>query len=96
MAVNRPSGARTQLAEIITAAVALATLLLLAPLIALILQAALAAIVIVYSIELFKPAEFREIWNARRAEFYWAACAVVGVLLLGTLNGIIVAVVVSC
>src|SRR5215831_1792865 len=94
-AVNRRSGARTQLAEIVTAAVSLATLLLLAPLIALIPQAALAAIVIVYSIELFKPAEFREIWNVRRAEFYWAACAVVGVLLLGTLKGIIVAVVVS-
>jgi sulfate permease, SulP family len=94
-AVNRRSGARTQIAELVTAAVALATLLLLAPLISLIPQAALAAIVIVYSVELFKPADFREIWNVRRAEFYWAVCAVIGVLLLGTLKGIIVAVVVS-
>ena len=94
-AVNRRSGARTQVAELVTAAVALATLLLLAPLIALIPQVALAAIVIVYSVELFKPAEFREIWNVRRAEFHWAASAVLGVLLLGTLKGIIVAVVVS-
>jgi len=45
-AVNRRSGARTQVAELVTAAVALATLLLLAPLIALIPQAALATIVI--------------------------------------------------
>jgi SulP family sulfate permease len=94
-AVNRRSGARTQVAELVTAAAALATLLLLAPLIALIPQAALAAIVIVYSIELFKPAEFREIWNVRRVEFYWAISAVLGVLLLGTLKGIIVAVIVS-
>src|SRR5215469_14533702 len=47
-AVNRLAGARTQLAELITAAAALATMLLLAPLMALMPQATLAAVVIVY------------------------------------------------
>src|SRR5262249_22833096 len=49
-AVNRKAGAHTQLAELVTAAAALATLLLLAPLIALMPQAALAAVVIAYSV----------------------------------------------
>jgi SulP family sulfate permease len=94
-AVNRRAGARTQLAEMITAIVALATILLLAPLLALMPQATLAAIVIVYSIGLIQPAEFRAILNIRRTEFTWALTALAGVVLLGTLKGIIVAIVVS-
>jgi SulP family sulfate permease len=94
-AVNRRAGARTQLAEMVTAIVALATILLLAPLLALMPQATLAAIVIVYSIGLIQPTEFRAILNIRRTEFTWALAAVAGVVLLGTLKGIIVAIVVS-
>jgi high affinity sulfate transporter 1 len=94
-AVASRAGARTQVAGLVTAAVSLATLLFIAPVIALLPQAALAAVVIAYSVELFKPAEFREIRRTRRTEFRWAAVALIGVLLLGTLKGIIVAVVVS-
>jgi high affinity sulfate transporter 1 len=94
-AVNRHSGARTQAAELVTAATALITMLLLAPLIALMPQATLAAIVIVYSVGLIKPAEFREILKIRRTEFIWALIAFAGVMLLGTLKGIIVAIIVS-
>jgi sulfate permease, SulP family len=94
-AVNRRAGAKTQVAGLVTAATALATLLLLAPLIGLMPQAALAAVVVAYSIELFKPAEFAEIRRVRRKEFYWALIAFAGVLFLGTLNGILVAVVAS-
>jgi SulP family sulfate permease len=94
-AVNRRAGARTQLAEMVTAIVALATILLLAPLLALMPQATLAAIVIVYSIGLIQPTEFRAILNIRRTEFTWALTALAGVVLLGTLKGIIVAIVVS-
>ena len=54
-AVNRLAGARTQVAELVTAALALLTMLFLAPLIGLMPQATLAAIVIVYSIGLIKP-----------------------------------------
>jgi high affinity sulfate transporter 1 len=94
-AVNRRAGAHTQLAELVTAAVVLLTMLLLAPLIGLMPQATLAAVVIVYSLDLIKPAEFRAILDIRRMEFIWALTAFAGVVLLGTLNGILVAVVVS-
>lgn len=94
-AVNRAAGARTQLAELVTAAAALATLLLLAPLIALMPQAALAAVVVVYSLGLIKPGEFIAIRRVRRIEFRWALIALVGVMILGTLKGILVAVIVS-
>jgi sulfate permease, SulP family len=94
-AVNRLAGARTQLAELVTAAVALLTLLFLAPLIGLMPQATLAAVVIVYSIGLINPADFRHILEIRRTEFLWALTALAGVVLLGTLQGILVAIVVS-
>jgi MFS superfamily sulfate permease-like transporter len=58
-------------------------------------QATLAAVVIVYSFGLIKPAEFRAILEIRRTEFTWAVTALAGVVLLGTLKGIIVAIVLS-
>jgi high affinity sulfate transporter 1 len=94
-AVNRLAGARSQVAALVTAASALATLLLLGPVIALMPQAALAAVVVFYSLELIKPAEFMAIRGVRRVEFRWAAIAFAGVVLLGTLKGIVVAVIVS-
>jgi SulP family sulfate permease len=94
-AVNRSAGARTQLAELVTAAAAFATLLLLAPLIALMPNAVLAAVVVVYSVGLIRPAEFRQIIRVRRTEFYWAVIAFAGVAVLGTLKGILVAVIAS-
>ncbi len=94
-AVNRLAGARTQLSELITAGAALVTMLFLSPLIALMPEATLAAVVIVYSIGLIKPKEFSAILKVRRTEFIWAIVAFAGVVLLGTLKGIIVAIVVS-
>src|SRR5215469_11631284 len=94
-AVNSLAGARTQLSELTTAGAAIVTLLLLSPVIALMPQAALAAVVIVYSIGMIKPAEFRAILKIRQMEFIWAVAALAGVLLLGTLKGILVAIVVS-
>ena len=91
-AANRLAGARTQFAELVTAAVSVATILLLAPLMP---QATLAAVVIVYSIGLIRPAEFRAILEIRRTEFTWALTVLAGVVLLGTLKGIIVAIVLS-
>jgi SulP family sulfate permease len=58
-------------------------------------QATLAAVVIVYSIGLIKPAEFRAILTVRRTEFLWAVAALAGVVLLGTLQGILVAIIAS-
>jgi SulP family sulfate permease len=94
-AVNRMAGARTQLSELVTAGMTLVTMLVLAPVIAILPQATLAAVVIVYSMGLIKPAEFREILVVRRTEFTWAVVAFAGVVFVGTLRGIIVAIVVS-
>ena len=94
-AVNRLAGAKSQVAELVTATAALATILLLAPLIGLMPKAALAVVVIVYTLGLIQPVEFAEIRVVRKAEFRWALFAFVGVILLGTLQGIVVAVVLS-
>jgi high affinity sulfate transporter 1 len=94
-AVNRRAGARTQAAGVVTASGALATLLVLAPLIGLMPQAALAAVVVAYSLDLIRPVELREIRRVRRIEFRWAVIACIGVVLLGTLQGILVAVIAS-
>ena len=94
-AVVRAAGGHTQKASIVTAAVAVTTMLLLAPLLALMPHATLAAVVIVYSVGLIQPAEFRAIRRVRTMEFRWAVTACIGVLLFGTLQGIVVAIVVS-
>ena len=94
-AVNVSAGARTQLAEMVTAAMTLVTMFFLAPLIAMLPQAALAALVIVYSFGLIKPIEFHHILSIRRTEFSWAIVAFAGVVVVGTLKGIIVAIIVS-
>ena len=94
-AVNRKAGAQTQLAAVVTAIASLATLLVLAPVIGLMPQAALAAVVVAYSLDLIQPAEFAAIRRIRHAEFRWAFVAFAGVVLLGTLQGILVAVIVS-
>ena len=94
-AVNRMVGARTQLSGIVTAAMTLLTMLFLAPLLGLMPHAVLAGIVIVYSVGLIQPREFRNILAIRRTEFIWAVAAFVGVMLIGTLKGILVAIIVS-
>ncbi|WP_457108447.1 SulP family inorganic anion transporter [Methylobacterium sp. P5_C11] len=93
--VVRAAGGRTQATSLATAAAALATMLLLAGILALLPQATLAAIVIVFSASLIQPAEFRAIYAVRCMEFRWAVAAAIGVLAFGTLQGIVVAIVVS-
>jgi len=94
-AVVRAAGGRTQKASLVTAGAALATMLFLAPLLGLLPNATLAMIVIVYSIGLIQPAEFIAIRKVRTMEFRWAVVAALGVLLFGTLQGIVVAIIVS-
>ena len=70
-------------------------MLLLPPVLGLMPNATLAAVVIVYSVGLIQPAEFRAIRGVRTMEFRWALIACIGVLLFGTLEGIVIAIVVS-
>jgi MFS superfamily sulfate permease-like transporter len=94
-AVIDSAGAKSQVAGLVNAAVVVATLLFLAPLFGLMPHPTLAAVVVIASIGLVSPAEFRSILRIRSMEFRWALIAMVGVLLLGTLKGILVAVLVS-
>jgi high affinity sulfate transporter 1 len=94
-AVVRNAGGQSQKASLVTGGAALATMLLLAPILGLLPNATLAAIVIVYSVGLIQPAEFRAIRSVRTMEFRWALIACLGVLLFGTLKGIVIAIIVS-
>src|SRR5215470_13122396 len=77
-AVVRNAGGRSQKASLVTAAMAAATMLLLAPLLGLLPNATLAAVVIVYSVGLIQPVEFLAIRKVRTMEFRWAIIAALG------------------
>lgn len=94
-AVNDAAGAKTQAAAIVTAGVVAITLLFLAPLISLMPQATLGALVLVAAAGLIKVNEFQAIRQVSNRELVWALVACAGVVLLGTLEGILVAVVLS-
>jgi high affinity sulfate transporter 1 len=94
-AVVSAAGGRSQRTSLVTAAAALATMLFIAPLLGLLPNATLAMVVIVYSVGLIKPGEFRAIRAVRTMEFRWAVAAMLGVLLFGTLQGIVIAIVMS-
>jgi MFS superfamily sulfate permease-like transporter len=87
-ALNRSTGARTQAAELVTAAMAVATMLFLAPVLGPMPNATLAAIVIAYSVGLISPRDIEAIRRIRTIEFRWVIAACIGVMVLGTLKGI--------
>jgi sulfate permease, SulP family len=76
-------------------AIVVATLFFLAPIISLLPQATLASVVVVTTLPLLSTTDFRSIRRIRHTEFRWALVACAGVVLLGTLQGILVAVVIS-
>jgi len=94
-AVNANAGAKTQVAELVTVAVVVATLLFLAPLISLMPEATLGALVLVAAAGLIQTKEFRDMAQIRRTELLWALLAFSGVIVLGILEGILVAILIS-
>lgn len=94
-AVNRMAGAMTQVSAVVTSLAALLTMFIFAPYLGYMPQATLAGIVIVYSVGLIEIPDFVQILRIRRTEFLWALAAFAGVILLGTLQGILVAIIVS-
>ncbi len=94
-AVNRSAGGRTQVAGLVAAVIGITVLLVLAPVFRIMPLATLAAVVIATSIPLISPKEFRSIRRIRHIEFRWAFVALLGVVLLGTLQGIFIAVILS-
>jgi sulfate permease, SulP family len=94
-AVNDGAGARTQVAELVTAAMAVLTLTLLASLLADLAQPILGAIVLVAAIGLVNLAPLRRIRTIRRRDFWLGLVALAGVLTFGVLRGVLVAVLIS-
>jgi high affinity sulfate transporter 1 len=94
-AVADAAGARSQMAQWVNAAAVLITLLLLSRVIGLLPQAALGALILVAAVSMIKPAAFRAIARVRKDELMWAAATLAGVILIGTLEGILIAVAIS-
>ena len=89
------AGARTQLSSIVTAALIIVTLLVLAPLFYNLPNAVLGAIVIASVIGLMDVAELRRFYASNRADFALAVVALFGVLSTDVLTGLLIAVFLS-
>jgi sulfate permease, SulP family len=94
-AVNDSAGAKSRLASVVTAGLAALTLLVLAPVFDDLPEAVLGAIVVVAAVGLILSPELRRTRRVRTRDWGLALVALGGILLLGTLRGILVAVVVS-
>ena len=94
-AVNDQMGGKTQWVGIIAAALTIIFLLFLTPLLAPLPTVALGAIIIVASIGLIDLPAFRFLRKVRRAEYILAIVTALGVLTVGVLQGILVAVMLS-
>lgn len=94
-AVVRAMGGRSQWTSLAAAGTAAVVMLVLAPLIGSIPQPALAAVIVVFSAGLIQPKELIAIRRVRAMEFGWALTACLGVAVFGTLQGIVLAIVVS-
>jgi anti-anti-sigma factor len=94
-AVNDKAGARTPLSLVFASATIAGCLLFFTGLLRNLPSVVLAAIVLVAVRGLFNLAALRHLWRVSRFEFWIAIVALVGVLLLGILKGVLVAVVVS-
>ena len=94
-AANDRAGARTP-ASLVTAAAATALVaLFLTPLFEPLPEATLGAIVVVAVASMMKVAKMRQLWQLRRVDFWLAMIALVGVLVVPTLEALGIAVVVS-
>ena len=94
-AVAFQSGAKTQLTGLVAAALVMAMLLFVPGLVQAMPQPVLAAIVIAASISLLDVAELRRLFRVRKTEFALAVACALGVMFIGVLEGIVVAVVLS-
>lgn len=94
-AVADQMGGKTQLVGLIAAALTVIFLLFFTPLLAPLPTAALGAIIIIASFGLLDVAAFRFLRRVRPAEFWLAVVTAVGVLTVGILQGILVAVMLS-
>lgn len=94
-AVAEQSGAKTQLTGVAAGILVLTMLLFVPGLVQNMPQPALAAIVITASISLFDLGALRRLYTMRKSEFFLALICALGVMFVGVLQGIVIAVVVA-
>jgi len=90
-AVNDKAGARTPLALVVASITLALCLLFLTGLLEKLPKAVLAAVVLTAILGLFDFRSLARMWRVSRIDFYAAAIAILGVLLLGILQGILLA-----
>jgi high affinity sulfate transporter 1 len=91
-AVAEQAGAKTRLTGLVGAALVVVLLLFLNGLLADLPQSALAAVVITAALSLVNVGVLRSYWRVRRTAVVLSLTATIGVVLLGVLQGIVVAV----
>lgn len=94
-AVNAASGARTQLAGVVSAGVVALTLVALTPLFRPLPHAVLASVVIMAVAGLVDVREARRLWTIKRSDFWLLTLAFAGTLLFGVELGLGISVVAS-
>jgi high affinity sulfate transporter 1 len=94
-AVADQAGAKSQLTGLLAAALVLAMLLFVPGLVQTLPLPVLAAVIILAGAALLDVAGLRRLWQVRRSDFIIAAVCFLGVALVGVLEGIVVAVIVS-
>lgn len=94
-AVARASGAVSQGYSIATAGFLAVVLVVAGPLLEVVPQAALGALVVYAAILLIDVDDFKRLWRFRRSEFWVAITTTTGVLIVGVLYGVLVAVALS-
>jgi len=91
-AINHAVGGKSQLSGLVAASVIIIVLLFFTGPLAYLPKAALGAVLIVAAIGLLDVEEMRFLWKVSRTEFAIALVTTLGVVALGVLNGILVAV----
>ena len=94
-AINQEAGARTQLSELVTSAMALACALFLGGVLSYLPEATLACLVIVAVLGLISPQTFVRLWRLGRLEFWVAVVTALFALIFGMLAGVLVGIVLT-
>jgi SulP family sulfate permease len=94
--LNETAGARTPVASLVTGALVILTLIVLAPLFSDLPKAVLAAVIIdAVVFGMIDVPEFRRLWHVAPFDFWICVAAVIGVLSAGVLAGVVVGIVLS-
>jgi len=89
------NGGRTQVPALLNAGLVILTLLFLMPFFENLPSATLSAVVIIAISALFVPSYFRRLFDVSRSEFWYSLITLLGVLLFGIMQGVLLGVAVS-